>query len=55
MHVVAEDGTKLENFIMESHIGRKLKRNEKVVFINGNSLDCRKQNLKIVTLKGVNK
>lgn len=44
------NGIKLENIIMEAIIGRKLKKNEKVMFINGDYNDCRSENLKLVTL-----
>ncbi len=38
----------LQDFIMESAIGRPLKKTEHVEFINGNTLDCRRDNLRLV-------
>lgn len=49
-HAVTENGIKLEDVIMEAYLGRKLRKNEQVVFINGNGLDCRKKNLKVITV-----
>jgi len=38
----------LHDFIMESVIGRPLRKTEHVEFLNGDSLDCRKANLRLV-------
>ena len=38
----------LHDLIMESVIGRPLKKTEHVEFLNGDSLDCRKANLRLV-------
>jgi hypothetical protein len=39
----------MEDVIMEAVLGRKLRSTEKIVFKNGDPLDCRRSNLKLVT------
>jgi hypothetical protein len=39
----------MQNMIMEMELGRKLRSDERVAFRNGNTLDCRRENLYIET------
>ena len=38
----------LQDFIMEGVIGRPLKKTERVIFLNNDTLDCRRNNLRLV-------
>jgi hypothetical protein len=38
----------LQDFIMEGVIGRPLKKTERVIFLNNDTLDCRRDNLRLV-------
>lgn len=38
----------LQDYVMELELGRPLKKTERVEFRNGNTLDCRKDNLRLV-------
>lgn len=39
---------KMQDEIMKMKIGRPLKADERVEFVNGNTLDCRRENLRLV-------
>lgn len=49
MYVRLTDGRYLHRAVMERLLNRKLERKEKVDHINGNGLDNRRENLRVVT------